>query len=185
MTRERSGRARMSRLAALSSFALSALLVACASSETAAPVPPPCPGALILQGAERTSDYAGAEDSPSALRHLSVVTNLASACRFGDEGVDVDLVFDLIAERGPALQGDAVELTYFVATVGPAGEVLSKQLFDSEIAFEGGEEVAGVAEQLTLRLPPTAAERAEDYVVYLGFQLDHTELEQRLQPLLR
>ena len=163
-----------------------ALLTACASKQEApAPLPPACPGALILQGAERTAAFTpGAGNSPSALQHLAVVTNLTSACRFDEGGVDVDLAFDLIVERGPAMAGDAVELTYFVATLGPGGEVLAKQLLTSEIAFEAEEEVAGMAEQLTYRLPAVTAGRGPDYDIFVGFQLDPAELDQRLQPLV-
>jgi hypothetical protein len=164
-----------------------ALLAACASKEeTPTPPPPVCPSALILQGAERTAAYAGnATERPDALEHLAVVTNLSSACRFDEAGVDVDLAFDLIVESGPALAGDAVELTYFVATLAADGEVLAKQLLTSEITFEDQEQVAGVAEQLTYRLPGVTAGQGPDYVVYVGFQLDQAELDQRLQPLLR
>ena len=164
------------------------VLAACAGGddEAPAPLPPACPGALILQGAERTTAFApGAGNRPSALQHLAVVTNLASACRFDESGVDVDLAFDLIVERGPAMTGDEVELTYFVATLGPGGEVLAKELLTSEIVFEGEERVAGVAEQLTYRLPSVTAGQGQDYDVFLGFQLDPAELEQRLQPLFR
>ena len=163
-----------------------ALLAACASTPEPAALPPACPSALILQGAERTAAYApGAGNRPSALQHIAVVTNLASACRFGQDGVDIDLAFDLIVERGPALAEDAVELTYFVATLGPHGEVLAKDLLASEIAFEAEERVAGMAEQLTYRLPAVTAGQGQDYRIYLGFQLDPAELDQRLQPLLR
>lgn len=163
------------------------LLTACSSSKSPPPpTPPACPSALILQGAERTAAYApGAGTDPKALEHLAVVTNLASACRFGDDGVDVDLAFDLIAERGPALAGDEVELTYFVATLAADGEVLAKQLLSSQITFEDEEQVAGMTEQLTYRLPSVTAGQGQDYLIYLGFQLDSAELDQRLQPLLR
>ena len=162
-------------------------LAACSSSdkEPPPPAPPACPSAAILQGAERTATYAGDSDSPDTLEYLAVVTNLTSACRFVPDGVDVDLGFDVIAERGPAMSGDEVELTYFVATLGPTGEVLAKQLLSSEIDFAGEERVAGIAEQLTYRLPAVTAGQGQDYLIYLGFQLDPAELEQRLQPLLR
>ncbi len=75
------------------------------------------------------------------------------------------------------------ELTYFVATMGPDRQVLSKQLFDSEIVFAKDEDLAGVAEQLTLRLPSVTPEEASGYNLLLGFQLDDAELEQRLKPL--
>jgi hypothetical protein len=169
--------------------ALAALLLAgCAGDGTDAPSPQPpaCPGALILQGAERTTAYAeGAAADPQAQRYLAVVTNLASACNYLEGAVDVDLAFDLIVERGPALEGDSVELTYFVATMGPGEEILAKQLLSSAIAFEAAERVAGSREQLTLRLPAVTPADGAAYALYLGFQLDGAELDQRLQPLLR
>jgi len=168
-------------------LALGALALAgCASDQSPAPRAPACPSALILQGAERTAAYTpGADAGPSALQHIAVLTNLASACRFGEDGVDVDLAFDLIVERGPAMAGAAAELTYFVATLGPGDEVLAKQLLTSEIAFETEERVAGMAEALTYRLPAVTAGQGQDYLIYVGFQLDPAELDQRLQPLLR
>jgi len=163
-------------------------LAALAGCGTSAPQPPPpvCPTALLLQGAERTASYSpGAERRPAALHHLAVMTNLASGCRFVEAGVDLDLAFDLIAERGPAFPGGAVDLSYFVATIGPERQILSKQVFSSEIPFAGNEDLAGVSEQLTLRLPAVTPEQGQAYAVYLGFQLDEAELEERLQPLLR
>ena len=175
----------MTRPAILTTIGLAALaLAACGTSAPEAP--PACPTALVLQGAERTASYSpGAERRPDALRHLAVMTNLASGCRFGTDGVDLDLAFDLIAERGPASSAGAVDLRYFVATIGPERQILSKQLFTSEIPFAGNEDRAGVNEQLTLRLPAVTPEQGSAYAIYLGFQLDEAELEERMQPLLR
>jgi hypothetical protein len=161
------------------------LLAACSSSPPPSP-PPACPAALVLEGAERTTSYRpGSDRSPSALRYLAVLSHLQSTCHYDDKGVDVDLALDLIAQTGPAATGDPVQLTYFVATMGPDRRVLSKQLFDSEIVFAKDEDLAGVAEQLTLRLPAVTPEQASAYNLFLGFQLDEAELERRLQPLLR
>jgi hypothetical protein len=148
-------------------------------------VPPACPAALILDGAERTTSYRGDERSPSALQYLAVLTHLQSTCTYNDKGVDVDLGLDLIAQRGPAAEGEKVPLTYFVATVGPNRQVVSKRLLPSTIEFTKGEDLAGVNEQLTLRLPSVTPEQASAYSLYLGFQLDEADLQRRLQPLLR
>jgi hypothetical protein len=164
---------------------LAALLAACASSETEPPVAAACPAALLLDGAERTTSYRGGERSPDALQYLAVLTHLQSSCSYNDQGVDVDLALDLIAQRGPAGTQDSVPLTYFIATIGPNRQILSKQLLDSQIEFTKGEDLAGVAEQLTLRLPAVTPEQAAAYNLYLGFQLDDAQLERRLQPLLR
>jgi hypothetical protein len=165
---------------------LAALPLAACSTSAPPPPPPTCPTALLLQGAERTASYRpGSERQPDALRHLAVMTNLASGCRYGEDGIDMDLAFDLIAERGPALAGDSADLQFFVATVAPSGEILAKQVLSSDIAFAANEDVAGVSEQLTVRLPAVTPEEGGSYSLFLGFQLDDAELQERLQPLLR
>lgn len=163
-------------------------LGACGSSDPQAP-PPPCPTAVLLDGAERTSAYrAGAESRPSDLLYFAVLTDLSSACRYFDDasgqGVDVDLSFKLIAERGPALSGSE-EVTYFVATVGPDHQILARDVLSGDLPFTGDEERVGLAEDLTLRLPAITPAQGADYTLYIGFQLDDAELGRRQQPLLR
>ena len=162
----------------------------CGSSDPELP-PPPCPTALFLDGAERTSAYragTGAEPRPDELRYLAVLTDLSSACRYYDDangqGVDVDLSFKLIAERGPALSGSE-EVTYFVATLGPDGQILARDVLRGDLPFAGDEERVGLSEALTLRLPSVTPSEAADYTLYIGFQLDDAELRRREQPLLR
>jgi hypothetical protein len=160
----------------------------CGSSDPELP-PPPCPTALLLDGAQRTSAYsAGAEPRPSELRYLAALTDLSSACRYYDDGtrqgVDVDLTFNLIAERGPALSG-VEELTYFVATVGPGRQVRSEHVLRGDLSFAEGEQRTGWTEELTLRLPSIGPAQAADYTLYVGFKLDDAELSRREQPPLR
>ena len=166
-------------------------LAACGTTapETAEPAAPPCPTALILEGAERTAAYRpGAEPRAAEIRYIAVLRDLSSACRYysgeGGAGVDVDLTFNLIAERGPAMSGTEA-LTYFVATIGPDGQILDKELLQGDLTFEQGEERAGWSEDLTLRLPTVNSSEGAGYQLYVGFQLDDAELTRRQEPLLR
>ena len=163
---------------------------ACSSSTPEAP-PPPCPTALLLDGAERTSAYRAAAEAaprPDDLRYVAVLRDLTSSCRYYDDGskqgVDVDLTFNLIAERGPALSG-VEELTYFVATVGPGRQIRSEQVLNGDLAFGEGEQRTGWTEELTLRMPSITPAQAADYTLYVGFKLDDAELKRREQPPLR
>lgn len=161
------------------------VLGACSSSDPLPP-PPACPATLILDGAERTAAYqAGAEVRPSALRYIAVLTDLVSTCRYSDEGVEVDLTFSLTAERGPALADSVAEVTYFVATMGPDEQILTKEAFPAELDFEDGYAGARWAEQLTLLIRSITPETGADYTLFVGFQLDAEELARRNQPLLR
>ena len=163
-------------------------LSACGSTEPAPP-PPPCPTALLLEGAERTTAYrAGAELRASDIRYLAVLRDLTSACRYysgGDgAGVDVDLNFNLIAERGPALAGSE-DLTYFIATMGPDGRILAKEILRGDLTFAEGEDRIGWSEEVTLRLPSVTPDAGGGYTLYLGFQLDDAELARRERSLVR
>lgn len=163
-------------------------LLALGSCGTSAPEPPPppCPSALILEGAERTAAYrAGAEPRPNELRYLAVLTDLSSACRYVDEGVEVDLTFSLTAQRGPALSSTPEETTYFIATLGPGGQILKKDTYPAELDFAEGYAGARWSEQLTLLIRSITPAEGADYTLYIGFQLDDQELKRREQPLLR
>jgi hypothetical protein len=164
-------------------------LAACSSAEPELPPAEACPAALLLDGAERTSVYrAGAEPRADELRYVAVLTDLSSSCRYYSDdtgqGVDVDLSFKLIAERGPALSGRE-EVTYFVATVGPGNQIVSRDVLSGDLPFTGDSERVGLSEDLTLRLPSITAAQSGAYTLYVGFQLDDAQLEREQQPTLR
>ena len=162
-------------------------LGACGSTAPEPPAqPPPCPAALLLDGAERTTTYrVGTAPSASDLRYVAILTDLASACRYQDEGVEVDLMFNLTAERGPAFPATPEEVTYFIATLGPSGEILKRDAFAAELDFEEGFGGARWTEELTLLLRSVTPETGADYTLFVGFQLDEAELARRGQRLLR
>jgi hypothetical protein len=137
----------------------------------------------LLKGAERTAGYrTGVGARPADLEHLAVLKNLISACRYDKAGADVALRFDLIAEQGPAYAGAApLVLTYFVATLAPDQSVLSKPLFSSEVLFTEGRNVAGNVQQMTVHVPDAEPADGAQYRIYVGFQLDDSELTRRLE----
>lgn len=191
MGRPCSGKRRSARLRPVCALALlgALALAACGSAEPELPPAQACPAALLLNGAERTSAYrAGAEGRADALRYVAILTDLSSSCRYYSDatgqGVDVDLSFKLIAERGPALS-TSEEVTYFVATVGPGNQIFSRDVLSGDLPFTGDAERVGLSEDLTLRLPSITAEQGGAYTLYIGFQLDDAQPERERQPTLR
>lgn len=160
-------------------------LGACGSSDPEAP-PPPCPTAVLLDGAERTSAYrAGAEPRPDQLRYIAALSDLASTCRYTGDGVEVDLTFNLTAEGGPAFPDTREEVSYFIATMAPDGRILSRDAYAAELDFEEGYVGARWSEQLTLLIRSVSPAQGANYTLLIGFQLDDAELSRRRQPLLR
>lgn len=163
---------------------LGLLLSACGSSSTRQ-APPACPTTLFLKGAERTAVYRpGTNPRPADLQHLAVLTDLASICSYDDGGADVTLAFNVIAERGPAyVDPSPLQIAFFVATIGPDQQVLSKELLDATVEFPEGQQLGGTAQELTVRLPAAEPATGSQYAVYLGFQLDDAEIQRRLEAL--
>jgi hypothetical protein len=171
------------RITSVAATSLALLLAACGSSSP--PPSPPCPTVLFLKGAERTADYRpGPSPRPADLRYLAVLSDLVSICRYENTGVDVALRFNLFAEQGPAYGGGPLRLTYFVASLGPDQEILSKPLFDAEIEFPEGQQRAGSSQEMTVHMPNVRPAAGPQYSVFVGFQLDDAEMRRRLQPEL-
>jgi hypothetical protein len=171
------------RLAAgLTLVALTAV-TACSSNEEGAPPGQACPLAFIIDGASRIAvPPPSVNEDPQALRYVAALSDIRSDCRHDEAAVEVDIGFDLLAQRGPALEGDRVNVTYFVATIGPDQTILDKQTFEAEVLFPEGRQVAGIFEALTLRIPIASAADALPEL-YVGFQLDPAELRGIPSPL--
>ena len=142
--------------------------------------PPPCPRAAILRGADTVTVYRpGADRVRENVRYFGALTDLASACRYGADGVTVDLRVAVAAEKGAAYEGPA-RLTYFVAVVGPDRTVLAREALTTEVAIPAGATRAGVAEELTQTIPGVTPGDAPVYRVFLGFQLSEEDARRRL-----
>jgi hypothetical protein len=157
-------------------------VTACSSNEEGAPGPA-CPLAFIIGGASRMAvPPPSVSEDPQALRYVAALSDIRSDCRHDEGAIEVDIGFDLLAQRGPALEGDRANVTYFVATIGPDQTILDKQTFEAEVQFPEGRQVAGIFEALTLRIPIASATDALPEL-YLGFQLDPAELRGSPSPL--
>lgn len=126
------------------------------------PIPPGCPPVHALIGADRVSSYGSPEGRADDLEYVAALNQVRSRCRALDDGIEVDVAFELVVERGPALPSDPLRIGYFIATLAaPDDRLIGKRVVPVELAF-GGAELAGTTETVTLRLtgldpasPPT------------------------------
>ena len=61
---------------------------------------------------------------------------------------------------------------WYHRTVDPSQRILSKQMFEAEIRFAPNRQVAGLAEDLTLRVPAQSPAEGAALRLYVGFQVD-------------
>jgi hypothetical protein len=116
------------------------------------PQPPGCPPVHALIGADRVSSYRSAEQRVEDLRYFAAINQVRSQCRADGDELEVDIAFEIVAERGPALESGPLELSYFVATLDSAERLVAKQVFPAELTFRANG-IAGYRESLTLQLP--------------------------------
>lgn len=139
----------------LASATILLVLAGCGLFGTDEPdVPPPgCPPVHALIGADRVASYAAPGERIGDLRYVAAINQVRSRCRASGDGIELDVAFELVAERGPAMGPGPLQLRYFVATLAaPDDRVVGKRMFPIELTF-GGRDLAGLSELTTLRLP--------------------------------
>lgn len=123
----------------------------------------------------RTPDSRDLTDLVVAAR----ITAFNGTCRLVNRqsAVEVTLTMGVEAMRGPAAQGRAVELPYFVAISGANEEIFTKEIFTIAVEFPANTQRARMrGEEVRLTLPVSADKPAGAYRVFVGFQLTEPEL---------
>ena len=133
-----------------------------------------CPATAVLFQASSVTKLRPNGKGPADAILSADIGQAALSCDYdaSDNVVDVDLRFPLYVKKGPAA-GDTQRLTYFVAVLDSAGNVLSKRTFERDVANASAtftEEVSGT--QITL----AREKKPYDYQILTGFQLTADEL---------
>ena len=107
------------------------------------------------------------------------ITGLAqgSKCTYVDaEHVLVTIAVDMDLTRGPAMQGRAADVTYFVS-VAKGETILDKRDYTLRVEFNrNADKLRLTGEQIDLNLPTPGKVTAAGYDIRVGFQLTPQEL---------
>ena len=162
-------------------LALVALVAGCRSPKylDTVKLEPVCPHVNVLGDADTITQFA-----PSAGQDLTDIAfdarlmGVKGSCQFDEEEKQVTLTMDVqfSATRGPSYRGP-VNLSYFVATLDDAKNVVGRQQFDLPVRFGSGDVRVEGAEQLS----ETYALKKKDalgaaYQVLVGFVLTPAQL---------
>ncbi|MSP50777.1 MAG: hypothetical protein EXQ91_00035 [Alphaproteobacteria bacterium] len=139
---------------------------------------PSCPTISVLRDTERLTIFRyGAGRDVNDIEFEAEFGEVRASCELKSNLVMVRSRVALLALRGAAGRGSSAPLSFFVAVVDPAGRILSKEVFDSPIAFKPQQQRAGSSEEIDHSVPLAAGTRAEDYEILIGFQLTAEQLE--------
>ena len=165
----------MRRLLVLGLFALP---ISGCGTDTPAAIVASCPATAILAQAASVTKFKGPGARDAA--NIVLVADMdrpTLGCHYDpeDSEVDIDMQFPISVKRGMAGAGSQ-NLSYFVAVVDAAGNMLSKRTFDRAVDVSVGNEqtVTESVSGTNIKLGPD--KRPYDYQILVGFQLSADEL---------
>jgi hypothetical protein len=136
-----------------------------------------CPKVGILSDAAKVTLFRpGSGNGQTDVVAHAVVGDYTGSCTYDETGVTIDISLALVAERGPALTGTQIPLSYFVAISKPDGSIATKQVFATTVDFPGNAPRAGSREGLQPHIPLPKGQDARGYGVLVGFQLTPDQL---------
>jgi len=141
---------------------------------------PICPSTAVLADAVTVTKLkpGAAAPGPANVLLTAEMTQAELKCNYDrvKNTLSVDVSFAVRATRSAGVEGPDPPLDYFVAVVDADGNVLSKQVLQSQPAL--GRNNAGVYSQRVSRFPVPLAmdKRPYDYEILTGFQLTPAEL---------
>jgi hypothetical protein len=137
-----------------------------------------CPTGSVLAQAAFVTKHAPGGNAPANAMLTAHMEAGQIGCDYdqNDSQVTFDLIVPMTITRGPAGTPGPHRLSYFVAVLDPAGNMLSKRVFEREV-FLGASFVANIDERVrdtTISL--AMGRRPFEYQVLTGFQLTPAEL---------
>ncbi len=136
-----------------------------------------CPKVAIVRDLAEVTQFRSGGRDLTDVTSRAALADYSGHCDYTDEGVTVNVNVFLLAERGPALQGNEATYRYFVAVAKPGEETPSaKTEFDTTVTFEPGKTRGGSREELAPKIPLPKDVNAKDWKIFLGFQLTPDQL---------
>ncbi|CBS86564.1 lipoprotein [Azospirillum lipoferum] len=136
-----------------------------------------CPKVNIVRDLQEVAVFRPGGKDLTDLESRAALVDYTGNCEYTSSGVTVNVNVFLVAERGPALQGNTAKYQYFVALAQPDDTLVSKAYFDTDVTFVTGQPRAGTREELAPKIPLPKDGNAKDWKIYLGFQLTPEQLE--------
>lgn len=162
-------------------------VAACASKEEAVASDEACPDTGILENASQQIRFpAGRVAGAAPVYEARIAGVSADSCHIDANGagvIDLRLVVQL--SMGNPRSGTDYPVDYFVAIVGPTGQILSRQAFRVAFTIPMDRRGASANEALTLSIPHPEKSSLAAYRIYAALQLTPEELEYNRQAAAR
>lgn len=102
---------------------------------------------------------------------------IAGACEADEETLRVDLLMEIVAERGAAGGAVGAELPVFMAVVDQNRQVIDRRVFTETARFPGNQNRVAIADAFVVEIPRQPEAATDSYTIYVGFELTRAEVE--------
>ena len=181
MTSSATSTGRAWRAAGILAGAMALLATAsCATNENIASYP--CPFVGAVREVSYMTKFQGESQDLSDTLYEAKIDEVRPAvnCVYQDDDGKRAIVYDIqvkfLAQRGPKEREGVARFNYFVGIGGPGGQIITREVFDSEIPFENNATQAITVEEIQPRIPLKQGENGDYYRIYIGFMLTEKEL---------
>lgn len=153
--------------------------LALASCSSRAPRVEVCPVVSFVDGLDKVTAF-GAEGGADLANvvYSAEVKQLEAVCTFERKGAAVSAAFLVIADRGLGDRERVARPSYFVAVTDPQGNVMAKEVFETEIPFNDNRRRVGRKEEIEPFVPYQGPNGDfTGYRILIGFQLTPEQVE--------
>ncbi len=145
-----------------------------------------CPKVGIVRELQEVTQFRPGGKDMTDMTSRAALTDYTGNCEYASDGVTVNLNLFVLAERGPAMQGNQASYRYFVAVARPGEEApASKSEFDTTVEFPKGQTRVVTKEELAPKIPLPKDVNAKDWQVLVGFQLTPEQLDFNMAQIKR
>jgi hypothetical protein len=139
-----------------------------------------CPRVAILADAGKMTKFrSGAPETAQNVMYTAEMTGIQITCKYNDRGLielEGNVSVSMVLRKGPAMQGEVIDLPYFVTVTDYRGTVLSKRVFPMRIDF-GGNPAVEHTERSWQYYRLSRGFTGNQYETWTGFQLTDPELD--------
>ncbi len=135
-----------------------------------------CPAVGVVENLNALTRFNGQSQTNQDVVFDAVITDVEVRCSEGGS-VTSDISFSIRGKKGPAFQGSAQTLTYYVVIIRDNYFVTNKKVYTTQLAFDGRSDTAGVRERVVQTFNSFEEPRRYDYEILIGFEVSPEELQ--------
>jgi len=125
----------------------------------------------VLKPLANTVVFApGGQHRPLYIAWYGRYSDISSSCTLNGTTLHAALDNVIVAERGPAVRDNDVDLSYFVALTGPDQAILGKKTFAVHLTVPSGEKRAAVNDHVEVAFN-TGGRPVADLGILVGMQI--------------